>query len=136
MAPSADLAATQIRPIAGRRGQILHNLMLDRLNPRGRPRQPLYQLTTGLDVNVQSLGARADATSSRQQVEVIATARLDGVGEPQTFRARATSSYNTTESDYGSLVAQEDAIKRALNLIADELTVKIAAFFRNARAQT
>jgi len=136
MAPSADLAAVNIVPIEDRRGQILHNHLLNNLNPMGRPRQPLYQLTTTLSVSVQSLGILADATASREQVRVRAKSQLSGAGAPQTFTASATSSYNTTESDYGSLVAQEDAVARALEAIANQLTVKLAAFFKKARAQS
>ncbi|MCR9219450.1 MAG: LPS assembly lipoprotein LptE [Alphaproteobacteria bacterium] len=135
MTPMADLQAIEVVPIAERRGQILHNLLLDRLNPRGRPQQPLYRLTTGVAVSVQGLGVLADATSSRSRVVVTATSTLSGAGDPQVFEARAVSSFNTTESDYATLVAEDEAIERALRTIADQLMLEIAAFFRKARAR-
>lgn len=135
MSPMADLQAIDVVPIAERRGQILHNLLLDRLNPRGRPANPLYRLTTGVTVAIQGLGVLADATSSRSRVVVTATSTLTGAGDPQVFEARAVSSFNITESDYASLVAEEEAVERALRAIADQLMVDLAAFFRKARAQ-
>lgn len=135
MSPKADLYATEIALIADRRGQILHNLLLDRFNPNGRPRNPLYTLDTDVGVTVRNLGLQTDATTTRSEVKVRATATLTGVGEPQTFFAVATSSFNTTESDYGTLVAEDEAVERAMRTIAEQLTVQVSAFFRKARSQ-
>ena len=135
MSPRADLYATEIALIPDRRGQILHNLLLDRFNPNGRPRAPLYKLSTGVSVTVRNLGLQADSTTTRSEVKVEANATLTGVGEPQSFSASATSSFNTTESDYGTLVAEDEAVERAMRMIAEQLTVQVAAFFREARNQ-
>lgn len=135
MGPTADLHATEIGTIQNRRGQILRNLLLDRMNPYGPPRDPLYHLNTTLVVSVAGLGVQADATTSRSQATVTVTSVLTGVGEPQTFKVSATSSFNTTESDYGSVVAEDDAVESALEVLADRLTLQVAAFFRKARQQ-
>lgn len=135
MGPTADLYAIQITPIADREGQILHNYLLDRLNPNGRPSQPLYQLSTLVQISVSNLGVLADATSSRSRVRVRAVSTLTGAGDPHQFSAEAVSSFNITESDYASVAAKDEAVERSLATIADKLTVQLAAFFRKARAQ-
>ncbi|MBP5858148.1 hypothetical protein KAJ83_14100 [Marivibrio halodurans] len=135
MSPTADLYATKIEIIQNRRGQILRNLLLDRMNPYGPPQDPLYNLNTTLVVSIVGLGVQADATTSRSQATVTVTSVLSGAGEPQTFKVSATSSFNITESDYGSVVAEDDAVEKALEVLADRLTLQIAAFFRNARQQ-
>ena len=135
MGPTADLYAIQVVPIADREGQILHNYLLDRLNPNGRPNQPLYQLSTIVQISVSNLGVLADATSSRSRVRVQATSTLTGAGDPHTFNAEAVSSFNSTESDYASVAAEDEAVERSLATIADKLTLQLAAFFRKARAE-
>ncbi|MEQ8604949.1 MAG: LPS assembly lipoprotein LptE [Marivibrio sp.] len=135
MSPTADLYAINVVPIADREGQLLHNMLLDRLNPNGRPQQPLYQLATVLTVSVSNLGVLADATSSRARVRVTASSTLSGAGDPHQFRVEAVSSFNITESDYATVAAEDAAIERALQTIADKLSLRLAAFFRKARAQ-
>jgi len=133
--PTADLYAIRVVPIADREGQLLHNMLLDRLNPNGRPGRPLYELSTLVDISVSNLGVLADATSSRARVRVQASSTLTGAGDPHLFEAEAVSSFNITESDYASVAAEDAAIERSLATIADKLTLQLAAFFRKARAQ-
>lgn len=134
MSPTADLYAIQVVSPPNRDGQILHNYLLDQLNPNGRPRNPLYRLETTLDVSVRQLGVQADATTSRNSVTVRAQSRLSGAGDTQVFSASSSASFNTTESNYATVIAEEEAVDRSLRAIAADLRLQLAAFFRKARA--
>ncbi len=128
-----DLAATKIGIIPDREGQVLHNLLLDRFNPTGRPVKPLYVLTTNLDISTRDLGVQLDATTTRSEVQVHATSTLSAFEESHSFSARAVASYSTSESDYAALVAERDAIQRSLRVIADDLRLQVATFFEKRR---
>ena len=128
-----DLAATKIGIIKDREGQFLHNLLLDRFNPLGRPVKPLYVLSTELDVTSRDLGVQLDATTTRAEVQVFAYATLSAFEETFQFQSRAVASYSTSESDYAALVAERNAIERSLRVIADDLRLQIATFFEKRR---
>lgn len=128
-----DLAAIKIGIIEGRSGQILHNNLLDRFNPRGRPVKPLYTLATEIAVTATELGTQIDATTTRSQVTVFAHANLHAFGEVTPFNARAVASFSTAQSDYASKVAEEEAIERSMRVIADDLRLQIATFFEKRR---
>lgn len=130
---SKDLAATKIGIIPDREGQILHNLLLDRFNPAGRPVKPLYTLSTELQISTRDLGVQLDATTTRSEVQIRASSVLHVNGEAHKFSARAVASYSTSESDYAALVAEQNAIERSLRVIADDLRLQVATFFEKRR---
>ena len=128
-----DLAATEIGIIENREGQILHNLLLDRFNPAGRPARPRYTLTTKVDISSATIGTQLDATTVRAQLTVSVRARLRAFGEEHPFRATAIAGYSTSKSDYASEVARQAAVKRAMRVVADDLRLQIASFFGKRR---
>lgn len=128
-----DLAAIKLGVIEGRPGQILHNHLLDRFNPKGQPVKSLYVLTTEVKTSSSELGTQIDATTTRSQVSVLANARLSAFGETIPFVSRAVASFSTAQSDYASKVAEEEAIERSMRVIADDLRLQIATFFEKRR---
>jgi len=130
----AVLAAIEINNIAGRRGQKLRNLLLDRLNPHGAPRVPLYVLTIVLSESKGGLGVRKDAFATRAFLTVKAGFSLVRAGLQEGGRfAGSTSStnfYNIVQSEFATLAAEEDARDHALRAIADEIRRRITAALR------
>ena len=125
-----DLAYIDIAVIADREGQILRNLLLDRLQPRGSAAQTDYTLRTRLNISTSDLGVQLDETTERSRVDVSASYTLSGDGFRKDFRSRSASSFSTLDVEYASLVAERDAIERSLRAIADEMTVKISAYLK------
>ena len=130
----AVLAAIRIENIADRRGQKLRNFLLDRLNPRGAARVPLYVLTIGLSESKGSLGVRKDAFATRAFLTVTAAFSLARTGPEEGGRfggsTSSTNFYNIVQSEFATLAAEEDARDRALGAIADEIRLRIAAALR------
>lgn len=132
----AVLAAVEIENIADRQGQKLRNFLLDRLNPRGAPRRPLYVLTIGLSESKGGLGVRKDAFATRAFLTVTATFSLAlaraGPEDGGRFGGSTSSTnfYNIVQSEFATLAAEEDARDRALLAIADEIRLRIAAGLR------
>jgi LPS-assembly lipoprotein len=130
---AAEMQATRIGIIDDREGQILHNLLLDRFNPRGRPPQPRHTLQVELTVSQTELGTQIDATTTRSRLSVTASAALRSGEERQEFVSTAVASFSNSESDYAAAVARDNALQRSLRSIADDLRVQIATYFEKQR---
>jgi hypothetical protein len=59
---------------------------------------------------------------------------LEGGSVPYRSTTFATTSYNIVSSDYGTVTAERDARRRGVILLADAITLRVAAYFN--RLQT
>ncbi|MDX1402167.1 MAG: LPS assembly lipoprotein LptE, partial [Kiloniellales bacterium] len=130
---SEDLEQILILPIGHRAGQQLHNLLRDRLNPKGQPAKPDYTLAVQLSEEIDELGIQLDATATRARLTMIAQfALLDLPNQNRVFQgtAKFTNSFDILEDPYATQVAEFHARERSLVAISDELRLRIAAYFR------
>lgn len=126
--PTDDpLKDVRIVLIEDREGQILRNFLIDRFQPTG---SNLYTLQTKLNIDEQDLGIASDSTTTRSRVVVTARFTLSYGERTHEFASRSAGSFSTVQSDYGTLVARQDATRRSLREIADEAKIRIGAFLR------
>ncbi len=128
---AAELATVKINTISDRNGQILHNLLLDRLNPKGRPATPAYALDIQLTEQKASIGIIKDNTATLAQLSTTAKYTLYDLKKRaalQSGRSRSFTSYNIVESNFATLAAEHDARERTLREVADDITTKVAVF--------
>jgi LPS-assembly lipoprotein len=142
-APAA-MAAIEVGVIAERDGQILRGLLIEALNPDGRPVEPAYRLTVTLSVSSGSIGISRDnevIRAASSGTAAIVLSRLDGPptlapGEtdPWPFQRRlsATSAYNIQDDEFANLVAEEGAREEVLQQLANDIRTQIALFLRRA----
>ena len=121
------LTRVSIARIEDREGQILRNFLIDRFQPDGSKQ---YRLTTALSIVEEDLGVAADSTTTRSRVIVTAVFTLTYGKQQHSFSSRSAGSYSTVQSDYGTLVARQNATERSLRDIADTARVRISAFLR------
>jgi LPS-assembly lipoprotein len=126
-----QLAAVRIQPLKERNGQILHNLLRDRLNPYGQPAEPRYSLSISVSQVSEETGIRRDETASRAVLTLYASYSLvDAQGQVLTQGlARSSSAYNILDTSYASSVSRQDAQERALTELAEDLKLRLASFF-------
>ncbi|MEQ9490020.1 MAG: hypothetical protein RIM72_13620 [Alphaproteobacteria bacterium] len=129
-----ELSKVDIELIPDREGQMLHNFLLDRMQPRGQAAQTPYRLITRLSITTRDLGVQLDETTERSRIDVNAAYTLTGEGLNRSFRSRISSSFSTVDVEYASLVAEQDAIERSLRSIAGEMTVRVAAALKAHKA--
>ena len=125
------LAEIRIAPIADRVGQTLHNLLLDKMNPAGPPRHPLYVLSVSLTESTQGLAVRKDEVATRANLIISAKfslIRIDDDNPALTGSIVSTNSYNILSSDFATLSSEHDARNRAVREISDEIKTRIAIF--------
>jgi len=133
-----DLARIKILPIENRPGQILRNFLIERLTPKGQPRQPAFNLYVTTSESVQSLGIRKDETVTRANMIVTATYRLVLAADGKALfsgQASSTSGYDILTSDYATLSAEKDAIKNNMRLIADDIKTRLSFVISGLRRQ-
>ncbi len=127
-----SLETVQIAALPDRTGQRLHNLLRDRINPRGQPNQPEYVLRVSLSERTEALAIDEDETATRANLELSANftlTRLDG--KEVVFRGRSNSvnSYNIVDSQFATFVSERDARDRALRELSEDIRLRLATYF-------
>lgn len=131
----AHLASIRISAISDRVGQQLRNALQDKLTPRGKPREPLYQLEISLEETRSDLVILQDATSTFAKLRMGARYVLNDIatGRPLTRgKSESTTIFNIVESEFANRNAQADAQARAVGQISDDIRLRLGLFFRRA----
>ena len=133
---SEDLALVYIAPVPDRNGQQLRNFLLEELNSSGQPSRPIYTLTIGLNVASTGVSLSRDSTTSRTSITATAKYSLSETASGKSLfsgTSRGTDAYDVLISDYGTLVSQDDAVKRALREVSSDIRTQVAVYFRGRK---
>lgn len=132
---SPQLASIYVEPVSERDGYELRNTLIDLLGSNGEMRGKRYRLTITLTESNQGVALRNDAAITRYNDTVAASFVLTDMSGKTVTEGSQTSltAYNVTSSPYATLVAQQDADKRAAQDIAQRIRLDLAAFFRQQR---
>lgn len=133
----ANLAAIKILGIADRRGQLLRNFLLDRMTPRGEPATPRYVLAVTTSEARRITDSRPDGTATRADIVVTARYSLrDATSDLVVFteRSEAVATYNLLTARFASVASEDEARRRAVEQIADELSLQVALFLNRRHA--
>ena len=137
-----QMALIQIKPIKDRMGQYLHNKLLTRLNPKGKPTNPLYTLSIKLEEETNNLGVKKSAVVTRGNLKVSATFTLSqrlslnsGIENKNLFTTTvlSISSYDIPQAQYAALAALKDAQARALREITESIITRLGIYFRQKK---
>ncbi|MFQ6019119.1 MAG: LPS assembly lipoprotein LptE [Kiloniellaceae bacterium] len=135
---TTELAAVRIAPLADRIGQKMHNLLRDRLNPRGQPRDPAYLLQVGLTETRKELGIRKDETATRANLILTASFTLREMASNRPLlhgSATSINSYNILDNQFATAVSEDNARTRALRELSDDIRTRLAVFFAQSPAR-
>lgn len=133
-----QLSQVKVQIIPGRVGQQVHNYLLDRINRKGRPADPLYLLSVTVKVSTVRLGIERDEKATRAKLIIHADVRLQDIATEEillTRSARSTNSYNIVDSAVATKSAELDAIDRAAREVSDEIRLFLALYFRGHTAK-
>jgi LPS-assembly lipoprotein len=125
------LPALQIEKIPGRDGQILQTALEDGLNPQGMtPAEAHYTLSASLNTQktpvVIELDGRISRFNLRHDVRFSVKDLRTGAVVHR-GRAKRVSSYNVALSDFSTFMAERDARKRGLEVLAEQIIMQLAA---------
>ena len=131
----SDMLGTRVATIPDRVGQVLRNQLVDRLNPQGEPAQPAYYLSIRLNELKESVLTRSDEFSTATNLRLSADFE---VRDPQgniltTGYSRSITRYNTLQSQYATIAAEDNARLRASRELAEDIRIKLAVFYAHRR---
>jgi LPS-assembly lipoprotein len=133
-----DMAAISVAPINDRPGQILALALRENLNPGGSSVHPRWRLNTTLTVSRADLGIQRNATATISETIVNVAYQLYDLKTNKMVygsSSRATGDFDQLSDAYATQVAADSARDRALQEIADEMTLRLALFVRSQRAK-
>lgn len=127
---AGTLRSVEVAPIGGQRGWLVRNALSDRLHRQGDA-APRYRLEVELDDDITGLGIRQDNAISRERRTLRARYRLldaatGGVLLDQT--AAADAGIDVTGSEYATVAAEQTALERLSDMLADQIIARIAAY--------
>jgi len=135
-----ELAAIRINQIGEdterRIGQILRNELIDRLTAGVGPQPQRYRLVIEIEQQTFALQIQTTDTVTRYNLVLVADMRLLGMDSQEPLyhtTVRATGSYDVVESEYATLVAEQETARDAARDLSNTIANLLALHFqRNA----
>jgi LPS-assembly lipoprotein len=124
-----------VEPIAERDGYELRNALIDLLNSDGREGGKKYRLKITLSESSQGIALQNDATITRYNNNLSAKYELTDAGGTMLKQGTQSelASYNVVTSPYATLVAEQDAGKRAAQDMAERIRLDLGVWFRQQK---
>ena len=129
------LGNVDVAPIEGRGGWLVRNALNDRLGAMSGGSGPHYRLVVKLDDQITGFGLRADAAVTRERRTLRARYQLiDEATGAQILddTAGSDAGIDVTSSEYATLAAEDTALERLSQTVADQIVTRLALFSRKA----
>lgn len=134
-----DFHQIKIATIPERTGQMLRNELLDKLNYRGEPSQPRYELKVSVKEERRDVLVRSDELATAADLTLIATYELLDRANSNAVVAkgapRSINRYNVLASPYATLNSAEDARRRAAKQLAEDIRARLAVYFSSIKGK-
>lgn len=128
----SELYAIRILPAANREGQVLYNRLRDLINPKGVPADPRYLLELQITQSTDTIFERRDQTASRVNLQLTVPFTLMSAIDRTILHegnVRVTTSYNILNSPYATEASREEAFRRALGEVAEQIRLRLGLYF-------
>ena len=134
-----DMSAVFVETIGERSGQLLRQALQERFELGGTGVQRRYSLTVAYGISGEGIAVTPDTLVTRTRVVGDATWYLTAHDPARTRlavgRARSVDGYNVLNQQYFFVdLSNEDAQKRLAESLADQISIQVAAWFRNHQA--
>ncbi|QGP79651.1 LPS assembly lipoprotein LptE [Sphingobium sp. CAP-1] len=134
-AVAQTLGNVEVAPIEGKAGWLVGNALRDRLGAMQGGSGPHYRLVVKLDDNISGFGLRADAAITRERRTLRARYQLvDGATGAQILddTAGSDAGIDVVSSEYATIAAEDTALERLSQTVADQIVTRLALFSRKA----
>ena len=129
------LGNVEVAPIEGKAGWLVRNALNDRLSAMSGGSGPRYKLVVKLDDDISCFGLRADAAITRERRTLRARYQLvDEATGAQILddTAGSDAGIDVTSSEYATIAAEDTALERLSQTVADQIVTRLALFSRKA----
>ncbi len=129
------LGNVEVQAIEGKAGWLVRNALTDRLaamNGDG----PRYRLVVKLDDQIAGFGLRSDAAVTRERRTLRARYQLvDEATGAQILddSAGSDAGIDVTSSEYATIAAEDTALERLSQTVADQIVARLAQYATQAR---
>jgi LPS-assembly lipoprotein len=132
-AVATSLRSIQVTPIPGKPGWLVHKALVQRLGDNGGDSR--FRLEVELDDNITGFGIRGDSAATRERRTLRARYRLvDSATGAVVLDATAGSDagIDVVSSQYATIAAEQTALERLSEVIADQMVGRLAMFVTHA----
>lgn len=133
-----SLSFIAIKAPSSRNGDQLTAELEDLFFQSQKPRDPLYQLQTDIDIEQRPFIVDKDGISSRYDLILTSHYQLTRIADQKQLdkgQIRRYVSYNVSDAnDYATYISQKDATKRGVRALAEDYQQQIAAKLSRATA--
>ena len=129
-AVAQKLGNVEVAPIEGKGGWLVRNALNDRLSAMSGA-GPSYRLVVKLDDQISGFGLRADQAITRERRTLRARYQLiDAATGAQVIddTAGSDAGIDVTSSEYATIAAEDTALERLSQTIADQILSRLALF--------
>ncbi len=133
----ATLGSIEIGGIPGRAGYLMRGALEQRLGAVGQPDAPRYRLEVTLDDEITGFGVRADNAVTRERRTLRARFQLVAAERGTVLldaTAGADAGIDVVSSEYATIAAEDTALERLTEMVADQIVARIA-LYANRRAE-
>lgn len=124
------LAAVEVGGIPGRSGYLMRGALEQRLGAAG-DQAPRYRLEVTLDDSIEGFGVRADNAVTRERRTLRARFQLVTVDRGTVLldaTAGADAGIDVVSSEYATIAAEDTALERLTEQVADQIVARIALY--------
>jgi len=125
----------EVAPIEGKNGWLVRNALNDRLAAMRGGNGPRYRLVVKLDDQISGFGLRSDAAVTRERRTLRARYQLvDEATGAQLLddTAGSDAGIDVTSSEYATIAAEDTALERLSQTVADQIVTRLALFSRRS----
>ncbi len=133
-----EMASVRVELIQDRIGQLIRNDLLDRLTPKGEPKQAKYILkVTNIDKQEIDQALRNDITATRKKVIYKVSYVLQNMEYKTLINSTsvAYTGYDILRDPYSTTFAQKKIEKNAAKIIANDISLRLGAYFHSLQTQ-
>jgi LPS-assembly lipoprotein len=127
---ATTLRTVSVASIPGQVGWLMHHRLTDRLGDTAEGGAS-YRREVELDDNITGYGIRGDRATTRERRTLRARYRLidlKGGGVVLDATAGSDAGIDRVESEYATVAAEQSAIERLTEVVADQIVARLALF--------
>ena len=132
----SSLRSIEVRPIPGKGGWLLRNALVAKLGG-GEGGAASYRLDVELDDNITGFGIRGDRATTRERRTLRARYRLVELATGSVVldaTAGSDAGIDVVSSQYATIAAEQTALERLSNVVADQMVGRLALFVARSPA--
>ncbi len=126
------LSRIEVAPIGGKQGVQLRNRLEEKIYSARSMQPPRYRLSIELNSSTEAVLIQLDNTPTRHNLKMNATFILSKISTgAHLYAGKAVSvgSYNVVDSEFATIVAEDNAAERGAREISEEILDLLVIFF-------